>query len=326
MAAPVRPMQPSAAPPSTVRAHEHSFVTDPIVLLSGLIALLALVATLVGLFWQDGGDQFSFRTVHGEAVRMFGQGIYGYDTLFQGAINRGTDAVTLILGIPLLAGTVLLYRRGSLKGALLLSSVLAFFLYVYTNMAFGAAYNNLYLVYVGLFAASLFAFVRLAAAISREALAFHLLPGAPRRALALFMFASGAVTLVVWLSDVLGALVQGQPPAHLDSYTTMVTYALDLGIITPACFLTGTLLLKRNPLGYLLTFPLFGILVLLVPTIVAQTISQAAAGVSLTPGEVIGPVAGFAVLGVVAIWLLYTLLRNISEEALPSVTRLGDQR
>jgi hypothetical protein len=65
-----------------MRAHEHPLVTDPIVLLSGLIALLALIATLVGLFWQEGSGQFSFRTVHGEVVEMFGQGIYRYDTLW----------------------------------------------------------------------------------------------------------------------------------------------------------------------------------------------------------------------------------------------------
>jgi hypothetical protein len=50
---------------------------------------------------------------------------------------------------------------------------------------------------------------------------------------ALFMFASGLVTLVIWLTPLLSALVQGQPPALLNSSTTMVTDALDLGIITP---------------------------------------------------------------------------------------------
>jgi hypothetical protein len=134
------------------------------------------------------------------------------------------------------------------------------------------------------------------------------------------MLLSGTVTLEVWLSDVLGALAQGQPPKHLDSYTTLMTYVLDLGIITPSCFLAGALLLRRAPLGYLLAFPLLGILVLLAPSIVAATVSQLAAGVSLTPGEVIGPVAGFMILGVIAIWFMWALLRGISEGAPPPGT------
>jgi hypothetical protein len=103
------------------------------------------------------------------------------------------------------------------------------------------------------------------------------------------MFLAGAVTLAVWLSEVLGALIQGRPTEHLDSYTTPVTYVLDLGIITPSAFLTGWLLHRRAPLGYLLAFPLLSILVLLAPSIVAATISQLSAGISLTPGEIIGP-------------------------------------
>jgi hypothetical protein len=44
-----------------------------------------------------------------------------------------------------------LYRRGSLRGRLLLIGILTYFLYVYASIAFGAAYNALFLVYVGLF-------------------------------------------------------------------------------------------------------------------------------------------------------------------------------
>jgi hypothetical protein len=100
---------------------------------------------------------------------------------------------------------------------------------------------------------------------------------------------------------------------RLDSYTTLVTYVLDLAIVTPAVFLCSVLLLRRAPLGYLLAFPLLGIIVLLAPAIAAQTISQVAAGVSFTPGEVVGPMAGFASLGLIALWLLIALLRNIAD-------------
>jgi hypothetical protein len=37
------------------------------------------------------------------------------------------------------------------------------------------------------------------------------------------------------------------------------------------------------------------------------------AGVSFTPGEIVGPIAGFAVLGLFAIWVLAALLSRITE-------------
>jgi hypothetical protein len=97
-----------------------------VIWLSSLVAVLALLSTIVGLFSQGGPGEFAFRTVRGETVQMYGHGIYRYDTLFQAAINRGTDAVTLVLGIPLLVVSVLLYRGGSLRGRLLLTSALHF--------------------------------------------------------------------------------------------------------------------------------------------------------------------------------------------------------
>ena len=41
-------------------------------------------------------------------------------------------------------------------------------------------------------------------------------------------------------------------PPEVASYTTVVTYVVDLGIIAPALILAGVLLLRRASLGYLL--------------------------------------------------------------------------
>jgi hypothetical protein len=292
--------------------------SNTVIWLSSLIAVLALVAASIGLFWQGGEGPFSFTTLRGQTAQIYGQGLYRYDTLFTGAGNRGTDAVTLFLGVPLLVLSTLLYQRGSLRGGLLLSGALTYFLYVYASYALGAtAYNELFLVYVALFSASLFAFVSVFRSIGIQLLPSPVPTRLPRRGLAVFMFASGVVTLVVWLGPLVGALVQGGPPERLDTYTTPVTYALDLAIITPAVFLSGVLILRRAPLGYLIAFPLLVLEAMLAPVITAQTVSQISAGVELAPGEIVGPIAGFVVLALVAIWFIAAILRNISDSALP---------
>jgi hypothetical protein len=287
-----------------------------LVWLSSLIAVLALVAAGIGLFWQDGGDTFSFTTLRGENAQIYGQGIYRYDTLFAGAGNRGTDAVTLFLGIPLLVISTLLYRRGSLKGALLLTGALTWFLYVGASYALGAvAYNDLFLVYVALFSASLFAFGLAFTSIDLWDLRSRFSARMPRRGPAIFMFASSLLTLGVWLIEPVTSLIQGGPPEHLGPYTTLFTNALDMAIIVPATFLAGVLILRGESLGYLIAFPLLILEAMLAPMITAQTVSQVRAGVSFTTGEIVGPIAGFAILALLAIWVIVILLRNISDSA-----------
>ena len=41
-----------------------------------LVAILALVTALAGLFWQDAGSPFTFTSLHSLAVEMYGQGLY----------------------------------------------------------------------------------------------------------------------------------------------------------------------------------------------------------------------------------------------------------
>jgi hypothetical protein len=285
-----------------------------VIALSLVVAGLALVASGLALFWQDGPRPIPFRTVRGDTVQLYGHGLYQYDTLFFGAGNRGTDVVTLFVAVPLLLVCLVLYRRGSLRGRLLLIGILTYVLYVYASLAFGTAYNALFLVYVAVFSASLFALLLTFTSIDQEAFESRHSSRLPSRGPAVFMFASAAVLIVVWLGlGLLPAMMAGRPPKLLDSYTTVATYVLDLGIITPATFITGLLLLRRKALGYLMTFSLLGIILMLVPTIIAQTVSQLSAGVSLTPGEIVGPVGGFVLLGLFAAWVLIALLRQIEE-------------
>jgi hypothetical protein len=134
---------------------------------------------------------------------------------------------------------------------------------------------------------------------------------APHRLLARFLLVSAAVIVAVWLPPLLTALLRGTAPALLDAYTTPVTYSLDLGIVAPSAALAGLLVHRRRPLGYLLAAPLLVTIVLLLPTIALGTALQAAAGVAFTPAEIAGPIAGFALLGVLGTWLLGRLLRAV---------------
>lgn len=280
--------------------------------LAWLIAALALVAAAAGLFWPGGSGPYPFTTLRGQTAMIAGQGLYRYDTVFIAAGNRGTDAVTLALGIPLLLLAAAGYGRGSLRGGLLLMGGLAYFLYVYASLALNAAYNPLFLVYVALFSASLYGLVLAFTSAGPAALPDAVLARLPRRGPGYFLIASGLVTIAVWLVPLAGALARGEPPALLTSYTTMVTDVLDLGVITPGTLIAGALILRRAALGYLIACALLFVEAMLFPMIVAQTIIQLGAGVTISAGEAIGPVAGFAALGLGATWCLVALLRPLA--------------
>ena len=281
----------------------------PVVRLAWLTASLALVATLVGLLGPDGAGPAAVESVRGERVELYGEGFYWRDSVFKGASNVGTDVVTLAVGIPLLMFATLRHRRGVPGSGLLLAGAFTWFAYVYATYALSVAFNALFLVYVALFSASLFALVLLARGTDAVPVAARV-PDRVRRSTAALLLAGGAVTAVVWGLPLLDALLSNTAPRWMDTQSTMVTDALDLAIITPSALLAGSLLRRGEPFGYVLAVPLLVLLLVLAPAIVAQTVSQLDAGLDFTAGEVIGPIAGFLVLAVFAARSLAGILRS----------------
>jgi hypothetical protein len=79
--------------------------------------------------------------------------------------------------------------------------------------------------------------------------------------------------------------------------------------------LSGILLLRRAPLGYLLTGVLTILLVLIGLMVIGQTVMQLSLEVELSPGQMIGMVGSWIILGGIAVWLSIAFLRNLSNPA-----------
>jgi hypothetical protein len=284
-----------------------------VVWLIWLITALALVAAGIGLFYQDGGNAFSFTTLHGQSVQIYGQGLYRYDIPLTAVGYRAGDAVTLILALPLLVISILLYRRDQLRGGLLLTGVLAYFLYTYGSMAFGAAYNPLFLVYVVLFSASLFALVLALMSFDVQELPTHFSTGLPRRGIGLFLIVSGVILALVWLAlSIVPALLGGTVPPEVASYTTFITGVVDIGIVAPTLVVSGAALLRRAPLGYLLASMMLVFTVVLGVNLTAAGIAQVLTEV-ISIGQFIGRTLPFVILTLIAIWLTVILFRTCSD-------------
>ncbi len=285
-----------------------------VIWLSSLIIVLALVATSIGLFWQDEGDPFSFTTLRGDTVSIAGKGLYRYDTTLMAIGFKAGDAVTLTLGIPSLIFSLFYYRHGSVRGGLLLAGTLAYFLYNYGSIALGAAYNQIFLVYVALMSASLFGLILTLMSFDLAVLPAHFSPHLPQRNIGIYSIVSGIVLLLIWpCLSIVPALVEGNAPPEVWSYTTIITYVIDMGILAPVLIVTGIMLLRRNPLGYLLTAMLLIFTVMLGTNLLtAGTIQMLAGFIDIQ--QFIGFVASFAILTLYAIWFALKLFRNISDE------------
>ena len=216
-----------------------------------LIGILALFAVLMGLFHQTLGQPYPITSYRGEKVMINGHGLYYFDTVSSAAQMQANDLITLVVGLPLLIVATWLAFRGSLRGRLLLTGTLGFFLYTYISMSMLAAYNSLFLIYVALFGLSLYAFILSMLSFDLADLPRHFSPNLPHGWIAGVLFAMGGFLFLAWMGRIIPPLLQNTTPA-LENTTTLVIQVMDLVLIMPLAILSGILLLRRTAWGYLL--------------------------------------------------------------------------
>jgi hypothetical protein len=227
---------------------------------------------------------------------------------------QASDAVTLILGVPTLIFSVLRYREGSVRGGLLLTGTLAYFLYNYGSMALGAAYNPLFLIYVALMSASLFGLILTLMSFDMALLPSHFSPRLPHRRIGIYLIVSGLVLLMIWLVlSIIPALLIGKAPPELWSYTTVITHAIDMGFVAPILIISGVMLFRINPLSYLLaSTSLIFTVILGINLLIAGTVQMLTGLIDIQ--QFIGFVASFTILTLYAIWFTLALFRNVSDQ------------
>jgi len=291
--------------------------------LGWVTAALALISSATGLFWHPAGETFLFDTLYGQTVEIYGRGLYHLDTVFKAPLLRGTDAVILFIAIPLLVLALLWARKGNLRGRVLLAGVLSFFVYNAASLAFGVAYNQLFLLYLVYFPVSIFAFVLACISIDRNALKDHVSDQFPRRLAAVFLILAG-FSVFVWLIIILEAILSGEVPPGIDAFGTEVTYFLDLGIIAPTAFLAAILLFCRQPAGYFLAALILTLNAMIGPVALFQNLMQYWAGVEVSVGEQVLFVGIFIVTSLMSAALLISLLRSIRLEVVDNARMDGE--
>lgn len=189
-----------------------------------VVALLLAIASVAGL--------------------LYGTEIYPSEEMF--LLKLPTDLFTLIVGLPLLLGSMWLARCGKLLGLLCWPGVLLYVLYIYVSYAIGVPFSVLFLAYIVLVPTSAYTLIGLVASIDAPAVRQQLAGTVHERAAGGILIALAILFSLMNLTNIVGALTNPAPDHLLD----LPVWIADSAVVAPAWLIGGLLLWRRQALGY----------------------------------------------------------------------------
>jgi hypothetical protein len=207
------------------------------VVLSIVVVVFATAACLITLVWRSSFPDPSPATVANRVL----------------AEARGWSAATLLVAIPIAMVSLRAACRGSLRGRLVWLGALAYFVYMYLELAVSPPFTALYLLYIATFACAIPALVIGIASIDMAELPVAFGERVPRRTIAIFSILLAALLAIAWLKGIATLTLAGTFgwPVGEDAVGHVV-HALDLGLQVPLGIATGVMLLRRSSAGLLL--------------------------------------------------------------------------
>lgn len=204
----------------------------PAFTLSVIVSILAIVASVGGLIIPD---------------------LYR-DNEFVKSAWFTNDLITLIVGIPLLITSLLFAFKGSVRWQLVWMGMLGYMVYNFAFYLFGAAFNNLFLVYVALFSSSIAALILGLSNLNVNDIALRFSLKTPVKVISIYIMLIAIMLFFVEMGMIYNYFQTGILPEtiKLTGHPTSIVFALDLSIVVPVSVVTAILLWKRNTWGYIL--------------------------------------------------------------------------
>ncbi|HYF30212.1 MAG TPA: hypothetical protein VD993_03740 [Chitinophagaceae bacterium] len=271
------------------------------------IIILAVAATTMGIFSTDGTGPYKFNTIRGKTIMVYGKGLYKHMSAEVAPQGIAQDYITLFAGVPLLIIALFIARKGSVKGMYLLAGTLGYFLVTYLFYTAMGMYNKMFLVYIALMGTSFYAFILTILHFNLNELKNIFKQHTPVKTVGGFLIFTSICIALLWLGIIVPPLLDGTIiPGQVEHYTTLIVQGLDLGILLPAAFISGILLVRKKPSGYLFGPVYFVFLSLLMMALTAKVIAMKVLGYNVIP--VIFIIPTFSILTLICAFIL---LKNI---------------
>jgi hypothetical protein len=195
---------------------------------------------------------------------------------------RGQDLITLVVVEPLLLAALLGTRRSWVAAPLLWMGALCYVLYTYAMYSYTTYFNALFLVYVALFSASLFALIGLLVHLDLALVRAAIRPSMPARIVAIYLALVGLFFLVAWLGQIVPALLRGTVPdaITLARTPTSAVQVQDLAVVIPVLLLAAAWLWQRRPWGVALAGNLLVLADVMLLTLLSMSVFMAQAGIA----------------------------------------------
>lgn len=191
----------------------------------------------------------------------------------------------------------------------MLAGTLAYFLYTYMSYSFLLMYNPLFLVYVALMSMSFFALVLVMFSFDLAVLKKAFGDGLPVKTIGIIILVFACTLTLMWLGRIVPPLFTGAVPIGLEDYTTLVIQAMDLGFVIPISILSAILLMKRRPIGLLLSSVMCMKGATMLTSLTAMIISQALSGVEMSFAEIVF----FPIANILVLIGVFVFMKNIKE-------------
>jgi hypothetical protein len=169
-----------------------------------------------------------------------------YPTQEMRLLKLPTDLFTLVVGLPILLGSLWLARRGRLLGLLCWPGALLYVLYIYLSYVIGVPIKAPFVVYLALIPLSAYTLIGVVASIDAAAVRGRLAGAVPQRAAGAILV--GMAVLFTLIN--LGAIVATLTGPAADDLLELPVWIADSAVIAPAWLVGGLLLFQRKPLGY----------------------------------------------------------------------------
>ena len=264
------------------------------------------ITTICGILSMNFEYAHDFVNQYGHTVKIFGYGIYANDSYFKAPISIGTDFCILFVLVPMFLYTYMQYqKKADMISEIKLISVYAVAFYYAASIAFGVTYNQIFLIYVLLFTCSLFGmFSHIRSVNVGQKIT-------ATKGLQAFLIISGIALIVAWLPDIISAMLKGGTLPLIGVYTTEITYVLDMGVISPMCFVCLYLMKKNDSLGVVLLAVLLKACIIVGIMVIPQTICQMLSGVELPLPALLTKVLSFVALGGFALYFNHRMYQEL---------------
>jgi hypothetical protein len=185
---------------------------------------------------------------------LFIPGAYAKETLNWTAQAVGQDVIDLFLISPLLIVTAILAARGNRGGMFLWSGVSLYVVYTYAIYCFDVHFSRLFIAYCSVLGLSVYSFAYfLNSQRGKAEIQLHD-SSKPQKATGVYLILIALFFYLLWLSQIVPSIIHNTPPADVidAGLPTNPVHVLDLAVFLPGIFIVGILVLRKNPLGFLL--------------------------------------------------------------------------